>query len=343
MSFCTAGVVDPSPLVGVVGVFTFHDGHRQDLRDALRHSWTVEQSAQQQQQQQQQQLLVRFVARGRGVGALALRNESARNGDDILFVDSEASLPRSVGPLATLLAWWECALVAWPSVHTIGKADDDVLFSPPAVAAHVHATLTLLQEQQRDAFRTLPPPRLYWGVHETFHWDANRQVPVGWSYGWGRHGGSAACEITRAPANNSAVPPYDETNTFERVGPFAFAKGPLFMLSSALIRELFAGGLRGRIETTFDARRLPSQSVDSTSGAMDGGSAMVRGRAHNRTKIPAAPPPWEDAFTGLALALSVKGDGLFAVSIGSLAFSEAWGAYPRQLRRSTLIYHENVR
>ena len=26
MSFCTAGVVDPSPLLGVVGVFTFHDG-----------------------------------------------------------------------------------------------------------------------------------------------------------------------------------------------------------------------------------------------------------------------------------------------------------------------------
>jgi hypothetical protein len=155
-------------------------------------------------------------------------------------------------------------------------------------------------------------PRLYWGTFETFHWLTAIQQATGWTYGWGRRGGAEPCAVAQVPINHSAG---SQSGTWERVGPFNFAKGPFFLLSLSLIRELLATGARGRVEDVMSSRRSP---------------------------IEHALPPWEDVFTGFALALGAVGPGLFEVHLGTSGFSEGWGAYPRDMRRSTLVYHENV-
>ena len=121
--FCTNGVADHTQLLGVVGVFTVDEGSRRALRDELRRTW-MRASV-----RVPQSLYATFVARGRGPAAAALRAEAKQHGGDILFVDADSALPRSIGPLVTLLEWWQCAAIAWPAAQLIGKADDDVTCS----------------------------------------------------------------------------------------------------------------------------------------------------------------------------------------------------------------------
>ena len=332
---------DPRPVLGVIGVFTVDDGNRRLLRDEIRATWLSTAFLRQGGSvPRSQRLTARFVARGAGPGASALRAEALVS-KDFVFLDANASLARGLGPLLTLLEWWACATVAWPSAQYIGKADDDVWIDMPAVSAHIHATHTILHARHRG---TAIVPRIYWGLFETFHWMSEEQEAAGWSYGWGR-GHPRRCERRREPVHppprqsSAAIPTGDSTSgassgtagtvpaasapaerDHEVVGPFFFAKGPLFLLSSALISELLGSGeLRARVHAVLAQKRLT-----------DGGKR----------------PPWEDAFTGLELATRVAEDPrskLYYVHHGATAFAEGWGAYGHHLRRNTLVWHENFK
>ena len=86
-------------------------------------------------------LIVRFVLRGKdGAGLVAEESTSYR---DITFVDADAMLDRSVGPLVTLLEWYMCALRKWPDALLIGKSksDDDVRSNHTSHAWTIHRTI----------------------------------------------------------------------------------------------------------------------------------------------------------------------------------------------------------
>ena len=50
--------------------------------------------------------------------------------------------------------------------------------------------------------------------------------------------------------------------------------------------------------------------------------------------------PWEDAFTGLGLALSARGAGLAAVHIGWSVSAEQWGF---RLAPASLLWHMKMK
>ena len=139
--------------------------------------------------------------------------EEAAANDDVTLVDAEADLHRSVGPLVTLLRWYECALHAWPRAALIGKADDDVWIDMLGVAAHLRASVSLLA-----------PADFVWGKLESYHWNISRHGPQGFGF-----------TAPRQPCRNAG----------DLVGPWPFPKGPLFFLTRSLVAMLHLdGGVR---------------------------------------------------------------------------------------------------
>lgn len=318
--FCFEG--NSARLYGVLGVFTVDD--RALLRDAHRKSWMAPAL---QFPSVRGSLAARFVARAAGAELPVLLRESQAHGD-ITFLNASATAPRSTGPLLTLLAWWECAVTAWPGATFIGKADDDVWIDLPRVGAHLHST-------HADLCGRHPTPRVYWGLMESYSWQLETQMPVAWSYGYPhrqhnctvglrpspgtrqRHSG-ASKEGSGAARSELIAPP-----TFELVeGPFPFAKGPLYFLSTNLVVEMLSEtGLRAQIDAVLHRRRRNME--------LESKNIM----------------PWEDAVTGMLLSRSVTGSGLYYVDVTRTVFGEGWGAYvpSRHLRSSLLFYHENFK
>jgi len=114
MRFCAP--VDPAPRLAVLGVLTT-DGHR-DYREAIRSSWMRKSTL--------ADITTRFVMRGLGSAA----EDEARRHGDIVFVEALASANRKIGPLQSLVMWWQCAVETWPQASLIGKADDDIWVNP---------------------------------------------------------------------------------------------------------------------------------------------------------------------------------------------------------------------
>lgn len=330
-AFC-APPADERRVVGAVGVFTVNS--RSELRAAHRRSWLAAPPS------QPHLLAARFVARGRGDGgsdprddaSITLLTREARRFGDIIFLDENASLARHVGPLFTLVAWFECAARVWPNALFVGKADDDVWIDLAGVAAHLHSVQAALRELHAS-------PRIYWGLMEGFSWLTDAKQPVGWSYGYRVHSPGPRCSYAQVPRDGN------ETGTHEKAGPFWFAKGPLFFLSSSLVRELLEAGMRTTVEDFLTSPKYRRQTQH---------------------------PPWEDAFTGFMLATAAhaetkvrarrqsafvrehpqdsmqhphRGSGLFAVHLGRAAFAEAWGAYlqERFLRDTVVVFHDNFK
>ena len=209
-------------------------------------------------------ILAKFVMRRRG--ALPATLDEAKTHRDVVLVDAPASLPSKTAPLTTLLLWLECAASAWPNAQLVGKADDDVWVRAPLVAAHLRGSLAALASRTRGA-----PPRLYWGMFETMHWDDAVLRPAqAFSYGFGR---SEACRRMVAPPSYAWRSYYNWTNkggvvihvlptrmsreplvpsaapwpSHRRhgatngsadafIGPYPFAKGPLYFLDASARR-----------------------------------------------------------------------------------------------------------
>jgi hypothetical protein len=185
---CPAPAHDPD-IFATLGVLSA-DG-RGAFRDVLRSTWFRASHG--------AGIALRFVMRS-SPGTDMLWEEAYRHGD-VLLIETNVSLPRSVGPLTSLLGWWRCAVVAWPRAELIGKADDDVWVDLRGVSWQLNATLAAIDDHAMDRsgagsssytvtsnadssdgrhethrkLRTHSSsassrPKLYWGVMETFHW-----------------------------------------------------------------------------------------------------------------------------------------------------------------------------
>ena len=190
---------------------------------ALRSSWMRKSNA--------ADIVARFVMRGLGSAA---EDEASRH-EDIVFVQAHATANRKIGPLQSLVLWWQCAVEAWPQASLIGKADDDIWVQMIATAGHLRGSLAALAAQPRFA-RDQRSPGLFWGLMETFHWSSVRNRPVGFAKKYGGGGASAECFRRHLYANGSLVRPETRDGRSgdawrganglgNLIGPFNFAKG----------------------------------------------------------------------------------------------------------------------
>lgn len=212
--FCTAP--DPRHRLAVLGVFTAEENlaRREAARTWIRGTAEAPGAL-------AKPLLAKFVARGLGETPTLARE--AHSHGDIILLPGLADMPRSNGPLLTLILWLECALVAWPHAALIGKADDDVWVHTDATAAHLQGSLRALRTQMR--LTEVDVPHMYWGLMETYSWSLTSHRPMGFQYKFGS--GQPTC-VVQNKSNHTLV------------GPVHFAKGPMYFVSAPLIAQLVA-------------------------------------------------------------------------------------------------------
>ena len=209
--FCAAP--QPHHRLAVLGVFTAEENV---ARRAAARTWVSETDA-----SSRKPLLARFVARG--IGHTPTLSQEARAHGDVVFLAGPAEMPRSNGPLLTLILWLECALVAWPHAALIGKADDDVWVHVDATAAHLQGSLGALRGPL--GVESSSVPYMYWGLMETYSWSLTSHRPMGFQYKYGS--GHPACTMQNK-SNHTLV------------GPVHFAKGPMYFISAPLVAQLVA-------------------------------------------------------------------------------------------------------
>lgn len=343
-----------TPLLLALGVLSVADSpSASELRTILRKTWLAHPPA---------DVTARFVTRGRGASDSLV--EEANNHGDMILLRSSANLSRAVGPLHSLLGWWRCAFKAWPAAQLVGKADDDVYIDLHGLASQLRATQAALVASLPPTLPPSPAPsmRMYYGVMETFSWLDDHQMLT--SFGF-KYSGAPVCtkgEVRDVLPLRPVAPagmPFEGYVQARHTGPFHFAKGPLFVLSSSLVSELLSSSQLHAAVAHITALHDPH------TGKRHNGSF-----AANMTK---EMPPWEDAIVGMHLATQIApptgrytrsdhqiyadagtpadgSDGsatgattLAAVHMGLAAFAEPYGAYQYeygQPRRSTILWHE---
>lgn len=379
-SYCTPG--DSLERLAVLGVLSQDTRENAALRRTSRSTWM------QPDLSAQSPILARFVLRGAGIGEEAL-HEAQQHGD-VIFVNEASNASYKTAPLRSLFAWLRCAQMAWPQARLIGKADDDVVVMAPRVAAHLLASFDALRRGGAE-------PLLYWGMMETMHWDVEQHRPASpFRFGYGD---GQPCTRRRSPRGFVWPPGSFTINRANKlfwlapirrsdkpewplqpaapgdvwrdsggadgdgggmaggaegdgdggssshglyIGPFFFAKGPLYFMSSELSRQMTADG------------------------ALATNVAQTIASALNTTyREPAW--PWEDIYTGLALAQVVRGGGggggggkggsvkgggrkggqhIVAVHIGNDAFMESFSmgrGAELALKPPMLVWHERAK
>ena len=249
------------------------------------------------------QILVNFVLGINGAND-ADAAEKARF-SDIIFVRENSQLNSFASRLQKHVQWFECALVAWPAAMMVGKADDDAWVNLPAVSHSLRMVL--------DALPPSAASHLYWGSFETYHWHTGNHGAGGfWKHPMGalhlrwdnehrgmcrecallNHGdinagpyGTVRSKQGDACRNSSSIT-FSKHGGPSLIGPFSFAKGPFYLLSSPLASEVFADPQVKREAAAAIA--ASGQYVDQyVFGARRGGW-----------------PPFEDAFMGMAIAVA---------------------------------------
>ena len=290
---------DPTPRLGALGILStaesrWRHGARKTLMEGSK------------EREAGGGLAVRFVVRAAALPDDLRREQSQSH--DIVLVEA-ATLNRRSGPLVSLLLWYDCALQAWPAATFIGKADEDVYIHLPGVELHLRQTLSAVQDRLASA---QSPPRILWGVQESYSWDTQTNLPRGFQYLFG-YKEDVDCSRTR-----------------NRVGPFHFAKGPLFFVSTPLVRQL---------RRSNDARSLAEAAIATAN------------RSHDESLL-----PWEDVLNGLALAVSSTTRGnnnaIHAIHVGETPFGSGVFIEPHSSRvpgdylalaPSTLLLHEKYK
>eukprot|EP00966_Prymnesium_polylepis_P058719 1359906-Prymnesium_polylepis.1 len=202
---------DPAHRLAVLGVFTVEENR---LRRSAARTWMSETAS------RQKPLLARFVARG--IGDIPVLTSEMQAHGDVVLLAGPSEMPRSNGPLLTLLLWLECSLAAWPNATLIGKADDDVWVHADATAAHLQGSLDALREPRLQGADT---PYMYWGLMETYKWSLTVHRPMRFQYKFGSL--QAACAVENV-LNHTVV------------SPIHFAKGPMFFISAPLVAQVAA-------------------------------------------------------------------------------------------------------
>jgi len=314
-----------STLFAVLGIFTVdeHDRHRREIRS----TWLASPVA----------IHSYFVLCG--LGALKRTIDEARAQGDMIFLQCPARMPCMQGTLRKLISWLRCAQSAWPSASLIGKADDDTWVHLPDVERTLRHTLLKLALEQPHA-----SPLLYWGSMESYHWDLEMRRPVGFrglrfafrllpAGSWSGSGRFEYCHRRLAPNSSSALVRLAASRELPRewladastvaasgsiVGPFPFAKGPLYFLSAQLAARV----------TSDPWVQAELRTLSREIGV---------GAATRAEKTWA----WEDVFLGLALSMVTNGSALnlFAVDAGEADhFSSLWET-GLKLAPTTALWH----
>lgn len=299
---------EASRVFASIGILS-HDSNRK-LRDAVRASWL---SPKAQQLARSDGVVAHFVLRANSERQEAAQ-EAAKN-RDVVIVPASSSLGRKRGPLKSLLLWWKCSLHAWPSASLIGKADDDVYLNLRGIAAHGRAAISAVRAAAGGA-----EPRILWGAMESYQWNERTHRPVDHRQDTNGVHCQASNEAGHHQERWHPSQPFSRrlSNGSTLHGPFPFARGPLYMLSTALVAELLGSE---RMHAEWDA--------------------TLQSAADERRRERVL--PYEDVFTGWALSKIIAPQrGLALVENGfgngaeSPVYSDGWGL---ALRSSTLIYH----
>ena len=332
---------DTQPALAVIGIFTVnaHNVHRQVIRSTWLSTARANATA----------LAFPFVLVGRGASDEVIAEAALYR--DSVFVEAPAGLSYRAGQLRKTWAWLRCAATAWPEATLVGKADDDTWIDVVGVERHLR---TSLQLASRLSYR-FPRAGLYWGAFETYHWHLQRHRPLGHKFGYahfeakGKGGGEDCLRRAQPPRMRSIISRskdeigYGELKALPGavpaqlmnasdvmvaasnrssalalpvVGPFHFAKGPLYCLSAPLARALVADPwLNAYAEAAMGAPIQPTEVMW----------------------------PFEDVFVGLGLAhiasrSHVGGGPLVSVDMAESGaqFIEAPGIF---VGRATLVWH----
>ena len=195
-------------------------------------------------------VLVRF--------AVSVRDRSARpwwqgvakaSEPDIDFLDClSQSMGQAVVILSLFDAWLRHAIVRYPDVDFIGRADDDTVPSPGWLLSVVHEQSARLAE--------MPGRALYAGSVQWYNWDERHFRPLGWGAG---PRGSRRSAVRENPRNCAL-----DVSTPMCSGPFPFTTGPLLLMSASLTRwYVNSSTVSAAITQAFTAR------LNRTAGAPD--------------------------------------------------------------------------
>ena len=354
-----------SSLMAALGIFSLegHSRYRREIRATwMRHA-------------QAANIVARFVLHGLGVRQSEL--EEASTHGDITFLRAPAVMSCKAGALHKLILWLECAMAAWPKAAMIGKADDDAWIHLPGVAAHVTRSLSAL------GWLNAPPPPcggLVWGSMESYHWHEGIHRPVGFMgmrYAYRRLEGNGLLERCRqrgAP-RLLALPRRDVPRTWlsgdkdsddggswngagggapaNVTGPFFFAKGPLYLISRTLIRQLLAHPwVRAEAAAAISSGEVEAELLELTwpwedvflGAALARAVTCVDGASRTTAEPTDATPPSSHAPATSSMragrGASTQASPLAAVHVGATAtagvFSEEWGI---KAAPATLVWH----
>lgn len=263
-------MTDAAPYLAVIGILS-HDSEQQAfLRHTSRSTWLAATPP---------NLVLRFVLRANG--SANTRHEQEQHAD-VTLIDAPAQENQGAGALISLFRWLSCALNAWPAAQAVGKAEDDVWIQLESASMQLSAAL---------AMRASATEHLYWGTFETYHWLPSVHAARGWRYwpcSWivncsERRYTFSAHDAAPLKGNDVSMFATDDDKFWNAlVGPFSFAKGPLFALSSGLARVL----------------------VDNRKVGAERRAAVQQARRRFNVDDKAATAPYEDVFTGLAVTLA---------------------------------------
>ena len=277
--------VDRQPLLAALGVLSHESIEQTALRDSLRETMGVGKltRATLGAAKDGPPILSRFVLRvSREMASResVFEREAAVHGDVVLLelncsLSGIAACPGAA--LLSLFGWFRCALTAWPNAWTVGKAEPDAYVYLPGVANHLSISLSAVEshalfrpwatdagDRTKNVSGAASAAHMYWGAFELYHWMTNPSYHAA----RGHHNGNwwllTECKVEPMPMG--------------RVGPFAFAKGPLLFLSSSLAHSV-----------------VHNASVTSEA---DAAIRFAEQRGMNRV--------WEDVFLGFAVTLAAR-------------------------------------
>jgi hypothetical protein len=286
---CASQPEDARRLLGVLGVFS----HTANLvvRRTIRETWLTP---------AHESLVTKFVMRSQGDDRVA--QEASKHGD-VVMLDAPAAMSKDVGPLWSSMLWLACAPRAWPGADMIGHAEDDTYLHLSGIVSHLRHTASIPRDSEGRA-------RILWGTFEIFHWNENLHLPEKY---WNRY---EAETLFSEPCHRRTIEHLGPYFNHTVVGPFCFAKGPLYFLSSALAREVAAHRAVGR-----EARAVIERGDDAPGGYV-GTNA------------------YEDAFVGYSVAqLADSGEPLHYVSTPSGAFMNSGAAAGLRLSAPAVAVH----
>ena len=309
------------PLLAALGIFSI-DEHERQRRD-IRGSWLAEAPA---------SIRVRFVLHG--LGALNTSLAESLLHRDMVFLRGQARMQCAHGQLRKQFLWLQCATTAWPLATLIGKADDDAWVHLFDIEHALVRTLAELGAPGSNG--TLYD--IYWGTMESYHWHATMRRPVGFAGARfafrrlpeGSSSGNGRLEYCLHRSEPTGVresrqlprawlaDPLTIAENGTIVGPFPFAKGPLYFLSSLLAASV--------TRSAWVRRELDY---------LIGGPISAGGTRHEKTWA------WEDVFLGFALSMVANASmsGLVAIDAGMLGSFSSLYEPGLKIAPTTALWH----